>query len=88
MKNYIFLTIEGYIFEPDSEWENPDVETFQFIGFAQGNNPEDAFCNLIKENQHLIRISFDEVFSYELNRRYEKPKRFHHFKIVNEVDLN
>ena len=34
MKSYIFITTEGFTYQPGSESPEPDVENCQVIGFA------------------------------------------------------
>ncbi len=78
MKNYIFLTVEGLTFQPDSECLEPDIENLQVIGFAKGKDSENAFQNLIKENEYLLKTNFDEMFCYELVSNYDKNKSYYH----------
>lgn len=66
MESYIFITKEGYTFQPRSEALEPDIEDCQVLGFANGVNPQHAFQNLIKENSFLLGTTFDEVISIEL----------------------
>lgn len=66
MKHYIFVTHEGHTFQPGSESTEPDVENLQVIGFADGNTPEEATINLMKDNTYLIETAFDEVTAFEL----------------------
>lgn len=66
MKTYIFLTSEGYTFQPDSESAEPDIENCQVIGFAEGESPDDAFDNLLRENEYLLETTFDEIYCYQL----------------------
>ena len=66
MKSYIFITSEGYTFQPESTSIEPDIENCQVIGFAKGKDPKQAFQNLIQENSNLLETTFDEVISYEL----------------------
>jgi len=47
MSSYIFITTEGYTFQPVSESLEPDVENCQVMGFAQGINKKQAFKNLV-----------------------------------------
>ena len=49
IKKYIFLTVEGYTFQPGSKSVEPDIENLQVIGFSQGKDSKDAFQNLLKE---------------------------------------
>jgi hypothetical protein len=43
MKNYIFLTSEGYTYQPDSESSESDIKNLQVIGVSAGNNSQMAF---------------------------------------------
>lgn len=54
MKNYIFLTVEGFTYQPGSESIEPDIENLQVIGFSKGEDSENAFENLVDENQYLL----------------------------------
>ena len=67
VKNYIFLTSEGYTFQPQSECLEPDIDNLQVIGFAKGTNSQEAFYNLVKNNEYLLKTTFEEVFCYELS---------------------
>jgi len=69
MKSYIFITTEGYTFQPESESIESDIENCQVIGFAQGEDQQQAFQNLIKENSYLLETSFDELICFELKHR-------------------
>ena len=51
MSKYIFLTNEGYTYQPNSESVEPDCENSQLIGITEGSNQEDAFNNLLKERE-------------------------------------
>lgn len=64
--NYIFLTAEGFTFQPDLTNIEPDIENLQVIGFSDGMNAEDAFERLLQQNEYLLDTSFDEIFSLEL----------------------
>ena len=64
-KRYIFLSAEGFTFQPNSNLEKPDIENLQVIGFAKGRDSKDAFQQLLKENSCLIDTSFDKIFSYK-----------------------
>jgi len=66
MKSYIFITTEGYTFQPESESPEPDIENCQVIGFAQGTNQQDAFENLIRQNEYLLETTFNEIICFEL----------------------
>jgi len=64
--NFIFLTTEGFTFQPDSTNIEPDIENLQVIGFSDGVNAEDAIEKLLENNQYLKQTSFNEIFSMEL----------------------
>jgi hypothetical protein len=66
MSAFIFVTAEGYTFQPGSESKDPDVENLQVIGFAEGGNPEQAFANLMAEDTWLAETTFDRATCYEL----------------------
>lgn len=71
MKSYIFLTFEGHTYQPYSESIEPDIENLQVIGISEGNTSRMAFENLIKENNHLLERTFNEIISYELNSNFK-----------------
>ena len=76
MNSYIFITTEGFTFQPGSESPEPDVENCQVIGFAKGNSIEEAFENLMAENKYLLKTSFDEITGYELRHHdYRKSSK-------------
>ena len=66
MAAFIFLTGEGYTFQPDSESVLPDVENIQVIGFANGENAESAFNQLLLDEPWLRQTSFRETQCIEL----------------------
>lgn len=74
MKSYIFITTEGFTYQPNSESPEPDIENCQVVGFAEGKDLEEAFDNLIAENEYLLETSFDEIIGYEL-----RHKNYHKF---------
>ncbi len=75
-KHYIFLTLDGYTFQPDSMSIEPDIENLQVVGFAFGVTSEEAFRKLLKENEFLVKTSFDEVFCYQLDDNYRASKEY------------
>lgn len=78
MKAYIFITQEGVTYQPSSRSEEPDIDNCQVIGFAKGNDKNEAFQNLIEENEYLLDTSFDEVVCFELKDEdyHNKSKYF------------
>lgn len=67
MNSYIFITTEGYTFQPGSQSVEPDIENCQVMGLVHGLDANQAFENLIRENDYLLETSFDELICYELN---------------------
>jgi len=76
MNTYIFLTTEGYTFQPDSQSIEPDVENLQVLGFANGYDQKKAFSNLLKNNPHLLKTNFRETFCYQLDSNYTNSKKY------------
>lgn len=72
MKKYIFITTEGFTFQPYSDSVEPDIENMQVIGFAQGDTAKDAMKDLIKKNTYLVETSFDEVFAIQIENDYRE----------------
>ena len=66
MSMYIFISNEGLTYQPDSESIEPDIENCQVIGFSEGENPQEAFLSLVKDNEYLKETSFNEIFSLQL----------------------
>jgi hypothetical protein len=84
MRSFIFVTHEGYTYQPDSESIEPDVENLQVLGFATGVDDDDAFKNLIREDEWLVQSAFDNVKCLELKHEdYEHHARF--FSIKNAL---
>jgi len=74
MNSYIFITTEGYTYQPDSESAEPDIENCQVIGFAEGKNKQKAFESLVQKNNCLLETTFDELICFELKH----PNYFEH----------
>jgi hypothetical protein len=66
MKTFIFITAEGFTYQPGSELPEPDIENCQVIGFGRGKNIEEAFEDMICSNNHLLKTSFSEIIGLEL----------------------
>jgi len=79
MKKYIFITEEGITYQPNSLSPEPDIENCQVIGFAKGRDEKEAFINLIKENEHLLNTTFNEIICIELGYEdyYKKSELFY-----------
>lgn len=72
MKSYIFITSEGYTFQPGSGSYLHDIENCQVLGFGTGVDSDDAFRNFLKDNEFLLDTSFDEVRALELANNEER----------------
>lgn len=81
MKQYIFITDEGFAYQPDSESGETDIENFQVIGFASGNSPEEAAKQLLMENERLKETTFNEIIALELK---SEKRTYHCLKGQNE----
>lgn len=66
MKRYIFITDEGFTFQPDNDDYEPDIENMQVIGFGEGNTADDAMENMIQENPYLRDTKFNKVIGMEV----------------------
>lgn len=66
MNYYIFLTNEGSTYQPNSESIEPDCANTQVIGISSGNNEDEGFEKLKRENEYLFKMSFNEVYCYKL----------------------
>ena len=76
MKDFIFITFEGYTFQPNNESDIPDIENMQVIGFSKGLNSKEAFENLKIKSSYLKETNFNEIISMEL-----KDKKFDYFNL-------
>jgi hypothetical protein len=65
-KKYIFITFEGFTFQPNSESDIPDIENMQVIGFSEGKDKKEAFKNLLANQQYLKDTTFNEIIALEL----------------------
>lgn len=84
MNSYIFMTTEGYTYQPGSESIEPDIENCQVIGFAHGVDEQNAFKNLIAENPNLCETTFDELICLELcHPDYWKHRSYFHLSGVH-----
>ena len=72
LRIYVFISAEGYTFQPNSESNEPDIDNCQVIGFSSGKNATEAYDNLLKENDYLTETNFNEIISYELSHDYQK----------------
>jgi len=81
MGAYIFITAEGFTYQPGSEAVEPDIENCQVLGFAKGDDADEAFKTLLRENAYVMETSFDEVVCLELkDEDYGERKRYFYLK--------
>ena len=66
MKAFIFISKEGYTFQPGSKSIEPDVDNLQILGFGRGENSEEAFQNFLNESKWVQKTSFEEAIALEL----------------------
>lgn len=74
MNKYIFLTTEGYTYQPNSESVEPDYDKAQLIGIVEGQNQDDALKNLLVKYDYLKTSNFEEVYGYQLDDNYENTR--------------
>lgn len=67
MNKYIFITDEGYTCQPNSTSLEPDCENAQVLGIVAGKNENDAFKNLLEQNEYLKDSNFNEIYCYKLS---------------------
>lgn len=67
MNNYIFLTNEGYTYQPNSSSIEPDCENAQVLGIVTGESENDALKNLLEQNAYLEDSSFNEIYCYKIS---------------------
>lgn len=85
MDNYIFLTDEGYTYQPNSESDMPDIENLQVIGISNGENETEAFYNLMSRRKYLLETTFDKIFGYRLSSDYKNS--YVEFSIKDDYDI-
>jgi hypothetical protein len=85
IETYIFLTDQGTTYQPSvDETEEEIIENLQVIGLSSGIDANDAFQNLLIENEFLQDTSFNNVFSYPLSKDFEKNIGYHNIKKLVE----
>jgi hypothetical protein len=88
MSSYIFISTEGYTYQPGSESIKPDIENCQVIGFSEGIDDNNAFKNLICDNPALFDTTFDELICIELkNSDYHKHMSYFNLKQLTRTLL-
>ena len=76
IKRFIFISNEGYTYQPNSNADIPDIENSQVIGFSYGKDEEEAFNNLLKENKYIKETSFNQIISYHLSSDSDQSKKY------------
>ena len=71
MKKFIFITSEGFTYQPDSLSSEPDIENLQVLGFGEGKTAYDAATNMMSEYPYLIETNFDDVIAIEIKDEEE-----------------
>lgn len=72
MNSYIFLTDEGYTFQPETENEPVVIDSLQTIGTARGTDAMDAYRNLLAENPQLQERKFEKIFCYQVDEQMKE----------------
>ena len=68
-RHFLFFTLEGETYSPlrdNSEISSDESHNLQIIGFAQGNDEQEAFSSLVKENDYLLETTFNHLTILEL----------------------
>ena len=63
IKSFIFYTADG--FTEDNSCNK--IENCQVLGWSKGKTAQKAFINLVKENEYLNKMNFNEVMCQELS---------------------
>ena len=66
MKKFIFITSEGFTFQPNNEDYEPDIENMQVVGFGEGDTIDNAIKFMLKENSYLSKTSFNKIIGIEI----------------------
>ena len=66
MKSFVFITTEGFTYQPASQAYEPAIENCQVIGFGTGYNSQEAFKKLVENNKYLTSTTFNEIICLEL----------------------
>jgi hypothetical protein len=76
MKKYIFLSNEGITYQPNSSSSESDCENIQVIGIDEGVDAQEAFDNLIRNNEYFKKTNFKSIYCYQLDNNYEDTMKF------------
>ena len=76
MNKYIFLTFEGYTYQPiiDDGEDAGDIENCQVIGFSEGEDPKEALNKLLIDKHYLENTTLDHIYCYKLDNDYRKNR--------------
>ena len=66
LKYFIFLTDEGFTFQPKSDFVESEMDNLQVLGLSKGLNTNNAIDNFIQDNEFLKKLNFDNVLVFEL----------------------
>ena len=66
MRKFIFITSEGFTFQPNNEDYEPDIENMQVVGFGEGDTVDNAIKFMLKENSYLRKTSFNKIIGIEI----------------------
>lgn len=80
INKYIFISTEGYTFQPGSLFAEEEIENAQVIGFSKGINEKEAFRNLLNENSYLKESNFNEIICYKLDKNYQEKIKYFYIK--------
>ena len=72
MKSFIFITNEGHTYQPNSVFSQPDIENCQVVGFGNGENMDEAFKTMLKEEKYLLDTAFNEIVGIEIKGEEKK----------------
>ncbi|MCK4695116.1 MAG: hypothetical protein KAT74_05115 [Candidatus Cloacimonetes bacterium] len=66
LKYFIFLTDEGFTFQPKSDFIESEMDNLQVLGLSEGLNTDNAIENFIQDNKFLKELNFDNILVFEL----------------------
>jgi hypothetical protein len=72
---YIFITDEGFTFQPGSEAACPDVDNLQVLGIAYGQDAEDALAHLLAQQPWIRETAFSRAFCWALAPDFRRRVR-------------
>ena len=87
MKSYIFITSEGFTFQPQSDSCEPDIVNCQVIGFGKGNNSKESFENPLSSQEYLFETIFDEIVGLELKKELREYFYLADYKNRKELQI-